>query len=310
MEKENKSLGNLEHIDTLKEKLMSVSNEIDSIKNSFSKSAEDLSKIQNMLQIGNLDELGGMLERFESKISEVEKMRTEAADGAKKYREELEKEKERLIKLWDAYKNQEEELSTTEKRVAEFEDRMKNAESSKQQLEEDLTARINTLNQKLQENQEKVGKFEEYKTRCEEFDSIQNQLEREVHNLKEDNTKKEDTIRELNEQVEKFKDMENMSEYKEKFEGMSAEYEKEKERLTKLYHLYEQTETEAKKLRQQNEQWKAWYESNKDIFNKLFSKAPPVENIIPETTDTFEEPADEEKPKKTKKSKRKFRFKK
>ena len=84
-------------------------------------------------------------------------MKIEAADGAKKYSEELEKEKERLIKLWDAYKNQEEELSATEKKISEYEDRVRNAEVSKKQLEDDLTARIDTLTKRLEENEGKVG---------------------------------------------------------------------------------------------------------------------------------------------------------
>ena len=87
---------------------------------------------------------------------------------------------------------------------------------------------------------------------------------------------------------------------------MSAEYEKEKERLTKLYQLYEETETQNKKLKRQCDNWENWYEKNKEIFEKLFSKAPPVEETIVETPTTTEEP---EKPKE-KKSKKKFRLKK
>ena len=197
MAEESKVVEDVEHIGSLKEKLLSVSNEIDAIKTSFSRSTEDLSRIQSMLSVEHLDEIGGILEKFESKVAEAEKMRTEAAEGARKYSDELEKEKERLIKLWDAYKNQEEELSTTEKRVAEYEERARMAETSKKQLEDDLTARINTLTQKIEENESKVNQFDEYKQRCEEFDTIRNQLEREVHNLKEENANQEDIINNL-----------------------------------------------------------------------------------------------------------------
>ena len=317
MAEERKVVGDLEHIGSLKEKLLAVSDEIDAMKNSFSKSAEDLSRIQSMLSVGHLDEISGVLERFEGQVAEAEKKRMEASDGAKKYNEELEKEKERLIKLWDAYKNQEEELSSSERKISELEDSFKMVETSKKQLEDDLTSRINTLTEKLQKYEGEEGQFEDYKQKCEEFDGIRNQLEREIHDLKDENSNKEDMINNLNNQISQLKELENYAEYKEKFEEMSAEYEKEKERLTKLYQLYEETDSECKKLRQECKKWQNWYDTNKEIFNKLFSAGPPVstttENpveeppeIPPEAPPELENPNTE----KPKKRKRKFRLKK
>ena len=275
MAEKDKMAGEVENIDSLKEKLLAVSNEIDAIKNSFSKSAEDLSRIQNMLGVGNLDEISNVLEKFESRVAEAEKQRMEASEGAKRYSEELEKEKERLIKLWDAYKNQEEELSNTEKRINEYEERARMAEASKKQLEDDMTARINTLSQKLETYESKAAQADKYKQKCDEFDGIRNQMEKETVELKKENTSKEDMINDLNGQLSKYKDMEDCTEYKTKYEEIHAEYEKEKERLTKLYHLYEETDSECKRLKSENQNWQRWYDSNKEIFNKLFSSAPP-----------------------------------
>jgi chromosome segregation ATPase len=313
MTEEKKVVEDLEYLGSFKEKLLAVSNEIDTIKNSFSRSTEDLSRIQGMLSVKQVDEISGILDKFEERVSEAEKRRTEAADGAKKYSEELEKEKERLIKLWDAYKNQEEELSTTEKKVAEYEERARMAEASKKQIEEDLTARINTLTQQIEENQGKVGRFDEYKQKCEDFDNIRNQFEGEIHALKEDLNNKEITINDLNNQVNELKNMENYQEYKDKYETMTAEYDKEKERLTKLYQLYEETDGECKRLTRENKEWQNWYDSNKDIFNKLFSQSPPIgrttETPVKEPTS---QPTPSDKPieKKPKKTRRKFKLKK
>lgn len=275
MDEKNKTVGEVENIDSLKEKLLAVSNEIDAIKHSFSKSAEDLSRIQNMLGVGNLDEISNVLEKFESRVAEAEKQRMEAAEGAKRYSEELEKEKERLIKLWDAYKNQEEELSNTEKRINDYEERARMAEASKKQLEDDMTARINTLSQKLEAAESKAAQSDKYKQKCDEFDGMRNHIERESVDLKKENASKDNMINELNVQLSKYKDMEDCTEYKTKYEEVHAEYEKEKERLTKLYHLYEETDSECKRLRTENQNWQRWYDSNKEIFNKLFSSAPP-----------------------------------
>jgi chromosome segregation ATPase len=276
MAKGNMREGNPEHISNLRDRLMQVANEIDTIKNSFSKSTEDLSRIQNMLDVGGLEEISGIIENFESKLSEAEKEREEATQGARRYGEELEKEKERLVKLWDAYKNQEEELSTTEKKLAEYEDRARMAEASKEQLEQDLNARIETLNKKLQENEEKVNQFDSYKQRYEEFDGIRNTLEEEINSLKDGIKNRDVTIDSMQKQVEGLKEYEKYAEYKDQFEELTGKYEKEKERLTKLYHLYEETEAECNHLREQMTGWQSWYDSNKDIFNRLFSAAPPV----------------------------------
>ena len=265
---------------------MTVTNEIDAIKLSFSKSTEDLSRIQNMLNVGNIENLTGVLDKYEDKIAEAEKQRMEAAESSKKYSEELEKEKERLIKLWDAYKNQEEELSNSEKKLAEYEERVKAAEATKGQIADDYNARIQTLEQRVQENEEKATQYDEFKQKCEEIDTIRNNLEQEIHTLKEQNSSKDTEIERLNTELTQAKEMESYAEYKDKYEELNAEYEKEKERLTKLYQLYEETDSECKRLKEENKHWENWYNNKMDMFNKLFTNAPPATAGVDTTTPT------------------------
>ena len=103
--------------------------------------------------------------------------------------------------------------------------------------------------------------------------------------------------------------MENYAEYKEKYEGMAAEYEKEKERLTKLYQLYEETDSECKRLNKEKKNWQNWYDSNKEVFTKLFSTAPPVGSTETPLDESPNVPTPLENATK-KKSKRKLRHKK
>ena len=270
---------NMGQLGSLEERLRQATDEIDSIKSLFSKSTEDLSRIQSMLDVGNLGEISTIIEKIEGRATEAERKRDEASHGAKKYSEELEKEKERLIKLWDAYKNQEEELSTIETKLANFEEQSRTAETEKKQLEDDFNARIITLTQKLEENEGKVSQFDEYKQRFEEFGNMRNQLEEEVYSLKGEINKKDDIINSLQGEISKTKEYEKYAEYKDKFNDLSTQYEKEKERLTKLYHLYEETETECKRLREETKGWQNWFDSNKAIFDKLFSSTPRAESI-------------------------------
>jgi len=83
MTEENIEVKDVEHVSFLKERLHQVADEIDTIKNSFSKGAEELSRIRSMLDIENLEEIGNIIENFESRVSEVEKRREEAAKGAR-----------------------------------------------------------------------------------------------------------------------------------------------------------------------------------------------------------------------------------
>ena len=303
MVREDIKSGETEHISSIKERLRHVADEIDTIKDSFSRNTQDLARIQSMLDIGNLEEISGVIENFESRISETERKREEAVEGARRYSEELEKEKERLIKLWDAYKNQEEELSNTEKRIAEFENKVRETEASKRELESDLTARINTLNVKLEENENNARKFDEYKNKCEEFDSLRDQLESEVHGLKNELDAKDDTVSSLQKQVDELEGCKEYAEYKDKFDDLSVQYEKEKERLTKLYHLYEETEAEYKNLKEEVKNWENWFDSNREIFDRLFSMSPP--SVTKEETTSIP-PTAEEMPET--KTKRKLRF--
>jgi chromosome segregation ATPase len=300
---ERKNAGeNMGNLDSLKEKLIAVTNEIDAIKTSFTKNTQELARIQDTLSVGNIEDIGGIVESYENKIAEAEKQRVEAAESSKKYSEELEKEKERLIKLWDAYKNQEEELSSTEKRLTEYEEKVKKAEAEVKQTEDDYQARIKTLEQKVEEYEGTGTKMEEYKKRCEEFDEIQNRLEEENHTLKTQMTKKDEEIDNLNKQLNKLKEMEDYSQYKEKYEEVNAEYEKEKERLTKLYQLYEDTDEECKTLRDENKQWQKWHDSKMQTFNQLFSSAPPKHTTEPPLTSP-QKPTEEDQPKAKKKLK-------
>ena len=289
MSEENTLVKGAEHLGYLEERLRQATDEIDSIKSLFSKSTEDLSRIQNMLDVGKLGEISTIIEKCEGRATEAEKKRDEAFHGARKYSEELDKEKERLIKLWDAYKNQEEELSAAEAKLTSFEEHARNAEASKKQLEDDFGARITTLTQKLEENENKVKQFDEYKQRFEELDNIHNQLEEEVHSLKGKINEKDSTIDSLQKDLVKAKEYEKYAEYKDKFSETSEQYEKEKERLTKLYHLYEETETECNKLRKETKDWQNWFNSNKEIFDKLFSASPPVSTM---NTKISEKPKD------------------
>jgi len=297
------------------EQLQEASTELGSVKSSFSKGMEDLAKIQSMLSLEGLNKMDSMMRSFEDRLSEAERRRDEATEGARRYSMELEKEKERLIKLWDAYKNQEESLSAQEKRVVELEERLRDTEQMHMQFERDATVRIQTLTQKLDERAAEVQQMDDLKQQVMRFDTIRAQMESNTDRMRGELMTKDEVICGLERQVEEFRGFEQFAEFKPKFEAVSAEYEKEKGRLTKLFRLYEETESENKQLKEELRGWQSWFSSNEELFTKLFSSVEHLKHqtMTAPTTEVAEAdiaipPSVEERPEPIEKPKRRLRF--
>ncbi len=303
--------------DSFMERLQEASTELGSVKSSFSKGMEDLAKIQSMLSFDGLNKMDSMMRSFEDRLSESERRRDEATEGARRYSMELEKEKERLIKLWDAYKNQEETLSAQEKRVAELDERLRDTEQMHMQFERDATARIQTLTQKLDERADAVQQMDDLKQQIMRFDTIRTQMETNVDRMRGEITTKDEVITGLERQVEELRGFEQFADFKPKFEAVSMEFEKEKERLTKLFRLYEETESENKQLKEELRGWESWFATNEELFTRLFSSVEHLKHQhtaapTSETTDADIEipPSIQEQPTPIEKPKRRLRFRK
>jgi chromosome segregation ATPase len=303
--------------DSFMERLQEASNELGTIKSSFSKGMEDLAKIQTMLSLDGLNKMDSMIRSFEDRLSESERRREEAVEGARRYSIELEKEKERLVKLWDAYKNQEESLSMQEKRVAELEERLRDTDHARIQFEQDATARIQTLTMKLDEKEHMAIQADDLKQQVMRLDTIRTQLESNIDRMNNDLIMKDDVIRGLESRVEDLRKFEQFADFKTKFEEVSVEFEKEKERLTKLFRLYEETESENKQLKEELNGWQNWFNSNEELFTKLFTSVEHLKHShtsmtapVKEEEDIQIPPTVEERSGTVEKPKRKLRFRK
>ena len=104
------------------------------------------------------------------------------------------------------------------------------------------------------------------------FDALHKRLEKDILSLKDDIHIRDEMVNSLQMQLAELKRQEK---YKEKFDDVSSQLEKEKERLHKLYHQFAKKENECKNLRSEIKSWQDWLDSKKEIFNQLFS-APPI----------------------------------
>ena len=118
----------------------------------------------------------------------------------------------------------------------------------------------------------------------EEFETIRERMEREIQSLKNDTRNKDETIQVLEKEITNLKQYESYAEYKGKYEEISRDYDKEKERLTKLFRLYEETESECNTLKKEVAEWQNWFNENEDLFNKLFTSAAHLRQTAPAMT--------------------------
>jgi hypothetical protein len=109
------------------------------------------------------------------------------------------------VKLWDAYKNQEDSLAAQERKVVELDERLRDSERIRMQFENDATARIQTLTQKLEEQQIDARQVDDLKQQVMRFDDIRTQLETNIDQMRGDLIVKDDFIRSLEKQVDELR---------------------------------------------------------------------------------------------------------
>ena len=120
----------------------------------------------------------------------------------------------------------------------------------------------------------------------EEFSSLCMHLEKEINLLKSEISEKNARVKTLEQQLSA------LHVYNKQFHELQDNYDKEKDRLTKLYHEYERSESEIKRLKEELDGWKEWVESNKDLYDRLFSAAPSIHHCQP----SHKKPRHQDKP--------------
>lgn len=115
---------------------------------------------------------------------------------------------------------------------------------------------------------------------------IINWINEETKNIKqeiENRTHKVDKLENIANQLKSF----NLNNgYKEKYEEVNDLYEKEKDRLVKLHNHYKKLEENCDQLKTEIDGWRRWFQSNKDIFDRLFSAPPSMNQEIDDISES------------------------
>lgn len=231
----------VEGADEIKKNLSNVANEIGRVRDQARQEVDALEKIRGMLDTGYLDSLIRSIEDLETRIEELEGTTLSAQDEMDRYRADLEQEQERLRKLWDAYKTQEDELDRVKRDYPLMEEKLFERERTIETLRREI-ARLEPLG-KYKNDYEALVK--EHRALGAEADRLDAELE-----------KANDTIADLEEDVVRLREVEDNAGRVEELEHLLDE---ERERLAKLYKVYEELEADKKAIEQDAQVWEAWF---------------------------------------------------
>jgi len=160
----------------------------------------------------------------EDELIALQKDLDAALEGRDQLQAKLDKEEERLQKLWDAYRAQEDELADLKERLPLMEEKLVERERTIQSLQRDISL-LEPLTKKSQAITD---------------------LSRENEQLKAD-------MEVLRSQV-----LSNKGDPNKELQKAQADLAAEKQRLEKLYVLYQDQEAEVESLTKTIKEWEAW----------------------------------------------------
>ncbi len=231
----------VEGADEIKNNLTNVASEIARVRDQAREEVNALEKIRGMLDTGYLNSLIQSIESLETRIEELEDVTLQAQDEVSRYRADLQTEQDRLKKLWDAYKTQEDELDRIKRDYPLMEEKL---------FERERT--VETLRREI----ERMEPLTRYKDDYDELVSEHRALTAEADRLDEQLEKANDTIAALEQEVMGLREIESSA-------GRAAELEhqleEERERLAKLYKVYEELEAEKTGLEDSLGAWETWF---------------------------------------------------
>lgn len=234
--------------DEIKKNLTNVASEIARVRDQARQEAESLERIRGMLGTGYFENLLSSIEELETRIEELESASLEARGDVERTQAELGQEQERLRKLWDAYKSQEDELDRLKRDYPLMEEKLFERERLVEQQKREI-ARLEGMSQ--------------YKTDYENLLRDHRTLEAEADRTQKQLQKSQDHIQRMEAEVRELREVEVDAGRIEELEKLLDE---ERERLAKLYRVYEDLEQEKKDADVLLEEWATWAQRVKPVL--------------------------------------------
>lgn len=231
-----------EGADTIKRNLGNIASEIEKVRMRAREEVSSLEKIKGMLDVGFLTDLLRSVEQLEVRLQTLETEAVTAASDVESTRSELAKEQERLAKLWEAYKVQEDELANLRREAPILQERVNERERALESLRREV-ARLEPLSRYKSEYESTVRENQSLRV---EVESLGRELRRLTDQVREQEA----------EMVHLREDAASKSRVAELQGSLDAE----RERLAKLYKVYEEQAADLKQSSGRLERWEAWFQ--------------------------------------------------
>lgn len=259
--------------DELKSRMKHISGGLEVLRTKISTEARHIDELRGVFDVSYLNELMAMMEDLEGRVTGMESELNTAIVDSDKYRKQLSAEQERLAKLWEAYKHQEDELGALKGQIGE----MNRAIGEKNSNIAELDSQVKSL--------EKLKELAAYK---EKYES----LARQYSQIEDYSSQQAQRIGELENYIKQLEPLKEYMQFKDRADAVAKDMELEKERLAKLYKVYEDTDAQLRAARAELDAWNAWFLQYEHLFDGVGEAAHLRKHFVrrPETTvrKTFE----------------------
>ena len=235
--------------------LQSIAAEIARVRDQARAEVGALDKIRSMLDADSLSNLLRSVEQLEERIHILETETQNASSTAERLQAELDQERSRLEKLWAAYKAQEDELARVKRDYPLMEEKLFERERTIEALRRDI-ARLEQLSK--------------YKGQYEDAIADNRRLQKEIEGLDHELQRALDALRSAEREVGELRELQGAPARVAELERLLDE---ERERLAKLYKVYEDLEADKRQTEETIARWEAWFARIEPSLRTLCSSA-------------------------------------
>ncbi len=235
----------------LKDNISGIASEIERVRDRAEQEARALQEIRGMLNVDTLNDLLRAIDALEARIEEIETEGMRAREESTGLQENLEQEQDRLRKLWDAYKTQEDELQRLKRDYP--------------LMEEKLFERERTIDALRRDVDEMAG----LKRVQADYDSLLTEhqaLQTEAARMDEELDLATNALKEMEAEIAEHQ---AMGDVRLQNKELEATLDEERERLAKLYRVYEDQKQEMEDLSARLGDWEAWFQKLQPHFQGI-----------------------------------------
>ena len=255
VERETTVTRSIQGADQLKQNLSVIASEIQKVRDQAQNEVGTLERIRKMLDAGYLTDLLQTVTGLQERIRSLEGESLGSGSELSRMRTQLQQEQARLEKLWDAYKTQEDELA-----------RLKRDHPL---LEEKLHERDRTI-EGMRRDISRLEPLSRFKGMAEQFEHDNGALRTEVEHLQGELKRTQEGARDAAREMEALR---ATGVSQERVRELEHNLEDERERLAKLYKVYEDLEAQNKAFEKRLKVWQDWFRQVQPAMEQLCGAA-------------------------------------